>query len=146
MNTPHKHAEVIKAWADGASIEYLHRYNHRWMDVCDNRPEWLTDIEYRVKVIPHKWQHLIDAQATGKMCQMRNIRGTEWVNGIWDFDNCKAEYRLKPDVTVYRAFLWRPINGTPCVCVCSINEHSKEDRTKWLGFIRWIGDWQEVEL
>lgn len=24
MKTPHKHAELIKAWADGAEIEELH--------------------------------------------------------------------------------------------------------------------------
>lgn len=25
MKTPHKHAAIIKAWADGAEIEFLHR-------------------------------------------------------------------------------------------------------------------------
>lgn len=49
MNKPHKHAEVIKAWADGAEIEYrdptlLHPF---WVPTLS--PCWIPEFEYRVK-------------------------------------------------------------------------------------------------
>jgi len=45
MNKPHKHCEVIKAWADGAEIQY--REKGGWMK-C-NSPQWFEETEYRVK-------------------------------------------------------------------------------------------------
>jgi hypothetical protein len=51
---PHKHAELIKAWADGATIERLwNDYNGRvssWL--IDNEPDWSEFEEYRIKPIP----------------------------------------------------------------------------------------------
>jgi hypothetical protein len=48
---PHKHAELIKAWADGATIERLwNDYNDRvssWL--IDNEPDWSEFEEYRIK-------------------------------------------------------------------------------------------------
>jgi hypothetical protein len=42
----HKHAELIKAWADGAVIQ--HRWLHKeWEDVIN--PRWDRDFEYRIK-------------------------------------------------------------------------------------------------
>lgn len=54
MNKPHKHAELIKAWADGATIERM------WTDwygkgttwLIDNEPDWSEDEEYRIKPEP----------------------------------------------------------------------------------------------
>lgn len=47
MKTPHKHAEIIKAWADGASIETL---SNGWVEVeC---PSWYSNREYRIKPEP----------------------------------------------------------------------------------------------
>lgn len=42
---PHKHAEVIKAWADGAEIEV--RTQNGWKPV--STPAWDSDFVYRVK-------------------------------------------------------------------------------------------------
>jgi hypothetical protein len=42
---PHKHAQFIKAWADGATIEF------RWPDTewkAISHPRWEDDCEYRV--------------------------------------------------------------------------------------------------
>lgn len=47
---PHVHAEVIKAWADGAEIEYRHEDCHMWR-VADN-PTWNLYNRYRVKPEP----------------------------------------------------------------------------------------------
>jgi hypothetical protein len=46
----HKHAELIKAWADGAKIDFWSRSLEKW--VADLNPDWLTNCEYRVKPEP----------------------------------------------------------------------------------------------
>lgn len=54
MNKPHKHAEVIKAWADGAEIEYRDLPDPQWYDApC---PNWYTNFEYRVKPQPKSYE------------------------------------------------------------------------------------------
>lgn len=55
MNKPHKHAEVIKAWADGAEIECRCPVNNSgWSPT--NAPYWFEDYEYRVKPQPKKYK------------------------------------------------------------------------------------------
>ena len=49
MKTPHKHAALIKAWADGAEIEKRwgdEWIEHKWVDI------WHHDFEYRIKPTP----------------------------------------------------------------------------------------------
>ena len=46
-NPPHKHAELIKQWADGAEIEYYDSYYAGWFAIL--KPNWENDIQYRVK-------------------------------------------------------------------------------------------------
>ena len=191
MSTPHKHAELIKAWADGAVIQYKDALCDVWTDTSGNRPAWITDAEYRVKPTPdplkefkeaffagkvvewqgsrghwqpvetycawnpqfnyrlkpvHKWQHLIDAQSAGKACQMQRLNG-DWADGDFVFDGVDRKYRLKPEMIKFRNFLWRSCFGGDVVTsVCTFDSHTREDRTKWKGFIHWIGDWQEVEV
>ncbi len=50
MNKPRKHAELIKAWADGAEIEGRYDSGSKWM-TC-NPPYWHEDKEYRIKPQP----------------------------------------------------------------------------------------------
>ena len=45
MTTPHKHAATIKAWADGAAIEYI--YDGGWL--FSARPRWELDVDFRVR-------------------------------------------------------------------------------------------------
>lgn len=49
---PHKHAELIKAWADGAIIQQAvpHVSGSAWIDV--GSPDWYPGHEYRVKPEP----------------------------------------------------------------------------------------------
>lgn len=42
---PHKHADLIKAWADGAQIQY--HVGKNWVDIPD--PGWAETVEYRIK-------------------------------------------------------------------------------------------------
>ena len=50
MNKPHKHAELIKQWADGAEIEYLSNHTDSWETI--ERPTFYDDEQYRVKPQP----------------------------------------------------------------------------------------------
>jgi hypothetical protein len=53
MGKPHKHAELIKAWADGAEIEWYDSSSreHRWKD-CGETFDWLAPVEFRIKPEP----------------------------------------------------------------------------------------------
>lgn len=46
--TEHKHADLIKAWADGASIEYLSS-NGTWCQVAVGTPSWTPSTKYRIQ-------------------------------------------------------------------------------------------------
>ena len=48
--TPRKHAELIKAWAEGATIEWRSSYDDKWESI--GIPSWLDKFEYRVKPEP----------------------------------------------------------------------------------------------
>ncbi len=50
MQVPHKHAALIHAWADGASIQRLSALVGRWMK--DDNPGWYEDNDYRVTPEP----------------------------------------------------------------------------------------------
>lgn len=52
MNKPHKHAELIKAWADGAEIEGRDQnspYRADWQWEAFITPSWHDNWEYRIK-------------------------------------------------------------------------------------------------
>lgn len=58
---PHKHAELIKAWADGAEIEFFHENRDTWVEIT--RPSWSEALKYRIKpddpkpeYIPFTWE------------------------------------------------------------------------------------------
>ena len=60
MNKPHKHAELIKAWADGADIEI--KFYEGWRD-C--RPiDWNENAEFRIKPQPKPDQVVYPQSAT----------------------------------------------------------------------------------
>lgn len=48
---PHKHAELIKMWADDPSLRFEVRYtpNEEWVPTVKDIPAWDEDAEYRVK-------------------------------------------------------------------------------------------------
>lgn len=47
MGTPHKHAEIIKAWADGEDIEVEHGTG--WSPWVLDKPPYHEDLRFRIK-------------------------------------------------------------------------------------------------
>lgn len=62
--TPHKHAELIKQWADGATIQAWSDNNKIWIDLIE--PAWHEDYEFRVKPEVTPWYENIGD--CGKLC------------------------------------------------------------------------------
>lgn len=54
MNQPHKHAALIKAWADGAEIQFLHSETGYPDWITISSPSWDGQGEYRIKPKPPK--------------------------------------------------------------------------------------------
>lgn len=50
MRAPHKHADIIKAWADGAEIQVYDTHNEVWRN--SPTPIWDSGLKYRVFVEP----------------------------------------------------------------------------------------------
>jgi len=62
MNKPHKHAELIKKWADGAKIEFFNGEN--WF--YDRYPSWHDDYQYRIKPEPKpEFESTMNFEAVG---------------------------------------------------------------------------------
>ena len=53
-----KHAELIKAWADGAEIEGFNPEYQKWIPTSN--PGWFPDIEYRVSAHMEKPDSVTD--------------------------------------------------------------------------------------
>ena len=52
---PHKHADVIKAWADGGKIQFRDSPRQNWVDWnLPTSPSWHPTFEYRIKFEPPK--------------------------------------------------------------------------------------------
>lgn len=54
MPTPHKHAEFIKAWAEGQEIEQKRPSDSLW-EPLGNWPGWNESWGYRIKPAAPKW-------------------------------------------------------------------------------------------
>ena len=57
VKTPHVHAEAIKAWADGAEIEYLSTITGKWTDMPSTLG-WYDFVTYRIKQSKPKDKHM----------------------------------------------------------------------------------------
>jgi hypothetical protein len=57
MKTPHKHAELIKAWADGAQIEARQGDSNTWVAVQE--PNWSIHGVYRIQPKPDVVQNIL---------------------------------------------------------------------------------------
>lgn len=62
MSKQHKHCEVIKAWADGAVIQFFNPFTRSWKDLND--PIWSDENQYRIK--PQTIRYRVGVYACGE--------------------------------------------------------------------------------
>lgn len=98
MNKPHKHAELIKKWADGAVIQ-VKTLSGTWVDACDNNPFWEPNHEYRVKpTLVKKWKWVYESPNGSMIVTCLHYSSPE------DFDNLnpynKGKVLQKVDATM----------------------------------------------
>ena len=55
MNTRHKHADVIIAWAEGKDVQIWNSINKRWVDLVLANPNFRAD-KYRIKPITSNYR------------------------------------------------------------------------------------------
>ena len=86
----HKHAELIKAWANGAQIEVKHPSNGSWWDA--KPPSWDLDYEYRIK--PEEKQPVVRWK-----CVYKSANGywteTEYFYTDEEIKQCKGHTKLE---------------------------------------------------
>lgn len=99
MNTPHKHAELIKAWADGAEIEVYNWFVEGWLKV--ENPVWMEDKEYRVKPQKPKW----DPPQVGS--RWRLCKSSPSYNGGDEFLLAAVDNRMLTLISLLSGHRWR---------------------------------------
>lgn len=84
MKTPHKHAALIKAWADGAEIESSLVTGPTWTLTDD--PSWNPAVLYRVKPEPKpnvvKWLAVYENGVIAQGCFNRHDAGNSLVTAL----------------------------------------------------------------
>lgn len=100
-----------------------------------------------------KHDAIVRAWLDGKTIQTRATPNSDWceVHSCTNSGYCPKfradeEYRIKPKMVQYRLFLWRSSINTVTVLTVNPNDHRTQPRDKWPGFIRWISDWNEIEV
>lgn len=88
MKTPHKHAELIKAWADGAEIQSQYT-NGVWYTVAE--PDWNGGWSFRTKPEPKpdvvKYCNIYPTNVGGFQASVRTVKrvGRDLSVGIVEF-------------------------------------------------------------
>lgn len=93
---PHRHAELIKAWADGAEIEWQ-ASNGKWM--LDKEPNWsYPDGRYRIKPEPKPdviayttYEHWAEGQTARTNWQIISVEGTGNLKLTFDGESGKLK-------------------------------------------------------
>lgn len=91
MKTPHKHAELIKAWADGEKIQVHDKLNKVWRDSLT--PIWDSSLKYRIQQEPKP-----DVTAYFKSGNISRAMATMGANvGVINTDRTHANLKLTYD-------------------------------------------------
>ena len=123
MTNKHPHDECIRAWLDGAEIEFRHTPEEKWVSMRmiggndKSMPFFYPDSEYRIKPV---WQ-VIRYKPVRQVIRYRR------------FQFASLDQRTGHVLNVVRVANY---NSAPSVDSCAASH----------GFVRWIdADWQEIE-
>lgn len=88
MRTPHKHAELIKAWADGAEIQGKHPSWDDWENAA--YPSWTPEYEFRIK--PETIRYRVALCCGGAGVRYPEIVGTEQQAAVLAGGHCFIDW------------------------------------------------------
>ena len=117
-NKPHKHAALIKAWADGAEIECFYTVFKDWLVV--KKPSWNVDLNYRIKPTKPKDKHM-DA-----LIVLSPHAGLMLYDAAPDEANC---------VLVFDGTTGKLVDASVKGCLNSVEQAQEalDNHTQWLG-------------
>lgn len=101
-------------------------------------------MNYETKDMLAVMQACLDGREIQRSAGARN--SGQWLdtpNPSWDW--VSHIYRVKPLVITYRRFLRQSMSGRDIsMQLVTHEEHQKEPRTAWAGFVRWVdSEWQK---
>jgi len=140
---PHKHADLIKAWADGAEAEFFNTFAGRWVET--ETPSWDINTKYRIK---DPYRELKEAAADPeKQIRVANIANFPWRDAGTPWDWClpvdQYEIRDKPKakVKVWQWVMQHPKNGV-YLTTSFYSEEPRDPVSKPL----YPAPWTEIEV
>lgn len=90
MKTPHVHADIIKAWADGEQIEHFNQFTNQWGPI-GSEPCWFPSIQFRIKPEPKPDVMLL--RRVDLQCRPSNTFPSGYLSvGVWDNQNLKLTF------------------------------------------------------
>jgi hypothetical protein len=121
-------------------------------DIAARADELMGDGGWGMSTTPHKWASVIHAWKDGKVVQCVYAGGSAWTD--WndaqfaratpEFNSIHLEWRIKPEVVRYRVALCQLSTGL--YFTNTADEPTRAGAIEQSStFVRWIGDWQEVE-
>lgn len=82
--TPHVHAELIKAWADGAEIQVYNQNLKCWQTVSSEYLGWRHEAQYRIKPEPKKLPYRLAIVQAGYVVVCTSIHNaSNWSQQSW---------------------------------------------------------------
>ncbi len=91
---PHKHAKLIKSWADGAEIEWKHKFTNNWVGFDEQEHFWDDEHEYRIKPEPkpnldqmrrNMTLEILAREMEYAFQNQSNLEGRVWANRLINF-------------------------------------------------------------
>lgn len=93
----------------------------------------------------HKHYDALIAYANGAKIQFRNVDCDEWMDTHLPVFSPTGQYRAKPATLRYRLYLASlPFEYVNISCAYTDDEAERCESSS--SFVRWLGDWQEVEV
>lgn len=118
---------------------------YTWNNKGGEAPNFLSlGLEWRIRPLP--WQEQRDAFKAGKMIQYQYAGRNDWhdclVAPSWSEH---VKFRIKPKVLPYRLALLKLTSGNLCV-VSVNNQYEAKEAERRGSFVKWDGDWKDVEV
>lgn len=107
---PHKHAKVIKAWAEGRQVQVYLTCSNKW-ETLDNNSKWISwseDLKYRIKpkTIEVKYRRFLWKHGNGNVAvyvesadvtpgvNEKSLHFVKWIDKEWQIYSFEDDYEV----------------------------------------------------